>query len=126
MVDALADPCMVLDRRTVVVHANAAAARQFPSVTAGNPITFAMRNPDLVQAIDAVIRTGTTRSVELHETVPSETWEKVVRKLRARQMPPVGKRRPNEKEYNTIVAALETKLDKIAAARSHEICGSHG
>lgn len=76
--DALTDPCMVLDRRGAVVHANAAAARRFPAVVAGNPITFSMRNPDLVQAIDAAIRTGATRSIELHETVPSETWEKVV------------------------------------------------
>jgi two-component system, OmpR family, phosphate regulon sensor histidine kinase PhoR len=75
--DALVDPCMILDRRGVVIHANAAAMRQFPAVTPGNPVTFAMRNPELVQAIDAVLRTGTTRSVELHETVPSETWEKV-------------------------------------------------
>ena len=76
--DALIDPCLVLDRRSVVLHANPAARRQFPGVTKGNPISFSMRNPDLVQAIDAAMRTGTTRSVELHETVPSETWDKVV------------------------------------------------
>ncbi|MGV8834372.1 MAG: ATP-binding protein [Devosia sp.] len=76
--DALIDPCLVLDRRSVVLHANPAARRQFPGVNNGNPITFSMRNPDLVQAIDAAMRTGTTRSIELHETVPSETWDKVV------------------------------------------------
>ncbi|KQX35211.1 hypothetical protein ASD04_14250 [Devosia sp. Root436] len=76
--DALADPCLVLDRRSVAIHANAAAQRQFPAVSNGNPITFSLRNPDLVQAIDLAMRTGTTRSVELHETVPSETWDKVV------------------------------------------------
>ena len=76
--DALTDPCIVLDRRAVVVHANAAAQRQFPKVMAGNPITFSLRNPDLVQAIDGANRTGTTRTIELHETLPSETWDKVV------------------------------------------------
>tara|TARA_R110002124_G_scaffold284368_1_gene461549 strand:- start:60299 stop:61585 length:1287 start_codon:yes stop_codon:yes gene_type:complete len=76
--DALIDPCLVLDRRSVVLHANPAAKRQFPGVTSGNPISFSMRNPELVQAIDAALRTGTTRSIELHETVPSETWDKVV------------------------------------------------
>ncbi|MCR6670326.1 cell wall metabolism sensor histidine kinase WalK [Devosia ginsengisoli] len=76
--DALADPCLVLDRRSVVVHANAAAHRQFPAVSNGNPITFSLRNPELVQAIDTVMRNGTVRSIELHETVPSETWDKVV------------------------------------------------
>ncbi|MBU1307088.1 MAG: hypothetical protein KKF33_16410 [Alphaproteobacteria bacterium] len=76
--DALIDPCMVLDRRSVVLHANAAALRQFPGVVNGNPITFSLRNPELVQAIDGAMRTGTSRSFELHETVPAETWDKVV------------------------------------------------
>ena len=76
--DALADPCLVLDRRSVVVHANAAAHRQFPAVSSGNPITFSLRNPELVQAIDQAMRNGEMRSIELHETVPSETWDRVV------------------------------------------------
>ena len=76
--DALADPCLVLDRRSVVLHANAAAGRQFPAVTPGNPLTFALRNPQLVEAFDLAMRSGAVRSIELHETVPSETWEKVV------------------------------------------------
>ena len=76
--DALADPCIVIDRRAVVVHSNGAARRQFPNVMTGNPITFSLRNPELVQAIDGANRTGNTRTVELHETLPSETWDKVV------------------------------------------------
>ena len=76
--DALIDPCLVLDRRGVLLHANPAARRQFPGVTLGNPLSFSMRNPELVQAVDAAMRTGVTRSIELHETVPSETWDKVV------------------------------------------------
>ena len=43
-------------------------------------------------------------------------WEKVVRKLRARQMPPVGKPRPNDASYQAVVAYLETSLDRAAAA----------
>ncbi|MET3926836.1 ATP-binding protein [Devosia sp. 2618] len=76
--DALVDPCLVLDRRSVVQHANAAASRQFPTISNSNPLTFSMRNPELVQAIDLVMRTGVARTIELHETVPSETWDRVV------------------------------------------------
>ncbi|WP_323034061.1 hypothetical protein [Paracoccus sp. (in: a-proteobacteria)] len=76
--DALADPCLVLDRRSAVVHANAAASRQFPTLVPGPPITFFLRNPELVQAIDLAMRGAETRAVELHETVPSETWDRVV------------------------------------------------
>ena len=76
--EALTDPCLVLDRRAVVVHTNAAASRQFPNVVPGNPVTLSLRNPELVQAIEAVGKSGATRTFELHETLPSETWDKVV------------------------------------------------
>jgi mono/diheme cytochrome c family protein len=42
--------------------------------------------------------------------------EKVVRKLTARQMPPVGHSRPDEREYQSAVATLEAALDRAAAA----------
>jgi len=44
-------------------------------------------------------------------------WEKVVRKLRARYMPPVGLPRPDESTYNSAVSSLESSLDRIAAAK---------
>ena len=45
-----------------------------------------------------------------------EVWEKVVRKLRVRQMPPVGKDRPDEATYEAVIASLERSLDRAAAA----------
>ncbi len=44
-----------------------------------------------------------------------EGWEKVVRKLTGRQMPPRSKPRPAERDYDAAVAVLEAALDKIAA-----------
>jgi mono/diheme cytochrome c family protein len=44
-------------------------------------------------------------------------WEKVVRKLRRRQMPPVTAERPSERSYQTVLAMLEGTLDKAAADR---------
>jgi mono/diheme cytochrome c family protein len=47
-----------------------------------------------------------------------DVWEKVVKKLRARQMPPVGKKdRPDEATYDAVIAYLEASLDRAAAAR---------
>ena len=40
-----------------------------------------------------------------------EAWEKVVRRMRARYMPPIGLPRPDEKTYDAVSAAIETKLD---------------
>jgi hypothetical protein len=44
------------------------------------------------------------------------TWEKVVRKLHTRTMPPQGARRPDEAGYRALIASLETALDRAAAA----------
>lgn len=76
-VEALGDPALVLDYRGAVVHRNGAAARQYPGVVEGRVMTLVLRNPDLVAAIEASLRTGEPRSFELHETVPAETWDKV-------------------------------------------------
>ena len=46
----------------------------------------------------------------------AERWELVVRKLRARSMPPAGRPRPSEADYDGLVAHLETSLDRAAAA----------
>jgi mono/diheme cytochrome c family protein len=45
-----------------------------------------------------------------------EVWEKVVRRLRARGMPPAGLPRPDERTYDAVVSSLETSLDRAAAA----------
>ena len=49
----------------------------------------------------------------------AERWELVVRKLRARSMPPAGRPRPADAAYDGLVAHLETSLDRAAAANPH-------
>jgi Protein of unknown function (DUF1592)/Protein of unknown function (DUF1588)/Protein of unknown function (DUF1585)/Protein of unknown function (DUF1587)/Protein of unknown function (DUF1595)/Planctomycete cytochrome C len=44
----------------------------------------------------------------------AEIWEKVVRKLRARLMPPPGAPRPGETTYRELASWLETQLDSAA------------
>src|SRR3989442_47355 len=41
-------------------------------------------------------------------------WERVIRKLRARQMPPIGKERPTDSTYDEVVASLAASLDRAA------------
>lgn len=43
-----------------------------------------------------------------------EVWEKVVRRLRGRAMPPAGKNRPTEAVYASTITSLETVLDRSA------------
>jgi len=46
-----------------------------------------------------------------------EAWEKVVRKLTVRQMPPRSKPRPPERDYEAAVSVLEELLDQAAARK---------
>jgi mono/diheme cytochrome c family protein len=45
------------------------------------------------------------------------SWEKVVRKLRGRMMPPAGMPRPDDATYESLATSLETALDAASAAR---------
>src|SRR5688572_33210897 len=44
-----------------------------------------------------------------------DVWEKVVRKLRSRVMPPVGRPRPDESTYDALASQLEKSLDRAFA-----------
>ncbi|MGI8602076.1 MAG: DUF1592 domain-containing protein [Verrucomicrobiales bacterium] len=45
----------------------------------------------------------------------SDEWERVIRKLRTRQMPPIGKDRPPDQTYDEVVDNLSSSLDRAAA-----------
>lgn len=47
-------------------------------------------------------------------TAHSDQWEQVIRKLRSRQMPPVGKDRPDDRIFDEVVTGLSLTLDRAA------------
>ncbi|HYR43463.1 MAG TPA: DUF1592 domain-containing protein, partial [Terriglobia bacterium] len=49
-----------------------------------------------------------------HVSRDAETWERIVRKLRAGMMPPSGMRRPDPATYKGLIAWLENELDLSA------------
>ena len=51
-----------------------------------------------------------------HVVHDTSLWERAVRKLRARAMPPAGSPRPDEAAYDDLVSYLETELDRLALA----------
>ena len=48
----------------------------------------------------------------------AEVWEKVVRKLRGRLMPPPGEPHPDQEAYVSFISWMESYLDHAAASRS--------
>src|SRR5213083_1440968 len=76
-----------------------------------------MFNDYCVKCHDADTKKGELDLAQLgREEITShpDEWEKVVRKLQARQMPPSGKKRPEEKVYQNVVAQLASRLDRAA------------
>ena len=53
----------------------------------------------------------------------AEVWEKAVRKLRGRLMPPPGSRQPDQAQVDAFIAALEDALDKDANVAGHPVAG---
>jgi mono/diheme cytochrome c family protein len=60
---------------------------------------------------DVVLSAADTADVGAH----AEVWEKVVRKLRARDMPPVEQPRPDDATYERVANYFENSLDRAAA-----------
>src|SRR5438128_2009578 len=49
----------------------------------------------------------------------AEVLEKVVRKLRAGRMPPLGMRRPDPATYEALTVELENEIDRAAASKPY-------
>src|SRR5262249_2967560 len=52
-----------------------------------------------------------------HLDVKGETWEKVLRKLRGREMPPAGMPKPTEATYQALVKAIDGERDRLAEVK---------
>lgn len=66
------DPIILIDRRMVVFEANDAAHDLLPTLRKGFPLSFSLRNPDVLGGIDQVLRSGGTVKVHHIEKLPTE------------------------------------------------------
>jgi two-component system phosphate regulon sensor histidine kinase PhoR len=66
------DPVIVVDRRGRVLAANPPAASQAPLLRVGRPVFDAIREPDLLAALDRVVAGGPPELVRLTETLPQK------------------------------------------------------
>ena len=93
------------------------------TTAAGDPRSILRRLPQR-QRQDGGTRARHARSGARRAT-NAEVWEKVVRKLRGRMMPPPGRPRPDEATYDSVVSYLETSLDRSAARPSQSRPNRH-
>ena len=104
-----------------------ASAAEDHAATAGDRAATAEDHAALVQRYCVTCHNGRLRTAGLsldevevsaaHVAAHPDLWEKVVRKLRSRTMPPVGRPRPTGAAYGAFASWLETTLDTAALAR---------
>ncbi|TVR09356.1 MAG: PAS domain-containing protein [Salinarimonadaceae bacterium] len=66
------DPVILVDRRSVVREANAAALALFPGLRKRHPLSFGLRAPEILDGVEDVLRTGRTAKVAYSQRVPAE------------------------------------------------------
>lgn len=74
LVRSLPDPALLLDARGTVLAANAGAVGLLASVRVGDPVSFAMRVPEVLEAIRASAADGLARRIEFADRVPIDRW----------------------------------------------------
>ncbi|NVK33533.1 MAG: two-component sensor histidine kinase [Rhodobacteraceae bacterium] len=73
-VDAIPTPCFVADARGITRYINRAALDCYGSMSPGDPLSFSLRAPSLLEAFDRVGNSGTPESISWTEKVPTEAW----------------------------------------------------
>ena len=116
------DGFVLLVATGMVVVATSAHAAHAPAQQPASPHTSARAFLDqyCVTCHNARLHTAglTLDVIDIHD-VPggADVWEKVVRKLRTRGMPPAGRPRPDEAAYDAVASWLETEIDDAAATQ---------
>src|SRR6476646_10227887 len=85
--------------------------------TATSPAASEVVNTYCLSCHDGRAPAGRISLEQLDATEPSgaaDIWERVVRQLRARTMPPVAALRPDNQTYDSAIAALTGALDRGA------------
>ncbi|MBP2229802.1 two-component system phosphate regulon sensor histidine kinase PhoR [Azospirillum agricola] len=70
--DALHDPLLLIDAERQVTRANLAARGLFGDKVVGRELASTLRNPNVLEAVDSVLRGGASRVIEFTLPVPVE------------------------------------------------------
>jgi two-component system, OmpR family, phosphate regulon sensor histidine kinase PhoR len=68
--DALSEPIVLVDRLGLVTLFNRAAHQAWPTLAAGRPLSFALRSPVVLEALEDVLAGASGRTVDYVERIP--------------------------------------------------------
>jgi two-component system phosphate regulon sensor histidine kinase PhoR len=119
VIAGLPDAAIVLGREARVVAFNKEARKIAPALTRGEPVSLALRVPEIVEAVREVAAGGAPRGVEYYQRVPIDRWFKV-------HVEPLGAARPIAMmllvfhDLTPLHRAEQMRADFVANA-SHEL-----
>jgi two-component system, OmpR family, phosphate regulon sensor histidine kinase PhoR len=74
VMSAVPDPAIALTPDSIVVGFNGSVQEITPGILRGEPISFALRVPEVLEAIRAVAASGTVHRTEFFQRVPTDRW----------------------------------------------------
>jgi two-component system, OmpR family, phosphate regulon sensor histidine kinase PhoR len=74
VVSGLPDPAIALTPDSLVLAFNASMQQVTPGILRGEPISFALRVPDVLEAVRAVTASRQMRRIEFFQRVPTDRW----------------------------------------------------
>ena len=113
-------PWVIVDERSVVRQVNALAARQFAKLELGLPISLSLRNPVLVSAIETCRRSGSSQTVEMQQSVPTQVYFRV----HVAPITPLRTDLPADRKWLVITFADVTEQRRIDAMRADFIANA--
>jgi two-component system phosphate regulon sensor histidine kinase PhoR len=78
VITGVPDPVIALDRNGRVLTLNESARSLAPALRLGEPVSLALRMPELIEAIGRAYGTGDEQRVEYSERVPIDRWFEVI------------------------------------------------
>jgi two-component system, OmpR family, phosphate regulon sensor histidine kinase PhoR len=130
VVAGLPDPVIALDRNGRVLTLNENARSLTPALRQGEPVSLALRMPELIEAIGRAYATGEEQRVEYSERVPVDRWfELIVKPVQREPKPETQFERVRERpdlvlmtfhDLTPLRRVEEMRADFVANA-SHEL-----
>ena len=74
----LPDPVVALNRQGEVVALNSRASAIAPALRRGEPVSLALRVPEVLNAIRHAVASGESRRVEFFERIPVDRWYEAI------------------------------------------------
>ena len=74
IVSGLPDPVIAVDREGLVIALNEPARTLAPALRQGEPVSLALRTPELIEAVSRAFVQGEAQRIEYSERVPLDRW----------------------------------------------------